>query len=122
MAMLILSFFSWWYGPGWQRVARGFGPRLREVAELFSVRQLLRTLFAPWRRIITYPGASLEDRFKAWGDNMFSRIVGLVVRLFVLLAAAVTLALVTLLTTVELVVWPLLPLAVPGCLIVGLII
>lgn len=122
MAMLILSFFSWWYGRGWQQVARGLGPRLRGVMNAFSVRQLLRTLFAPWRRIITYPGASLEDRFRAWGDNMFSRIVGLVVRLFVLFAAAVTLVLVALLTAVELVIWPLLPVAVPGCLIAGLMV
>jgi hypothetical protein len=122
MAMLILSFFSWWYGRGWQQVARGFGPRLRGVMNAFSVSQLLRTLFAPWRRIITYPGASLEDRFRAWGDNMFSRVIGLVVRLFVLLGAAMTLVLVALLTVAELVIWPLLPVAVPGCLIAGLII
>jgi len=103
-------------------VARGFGPRLRGVMNAFSVRQLLRTLFAPWRRIITYPGASLEDRFRAWGDNLFSRVIGLVVRLFVLFAAAVTLALVALLNAAELVIWPLLPVAIPGCIVAGLII
>ena len=103
-------------------MARGFGPRLRGVMNAFSVRQLLRTLFAPWRRIITYPGASLEDRFRAWGDNLFSRVIGLVVRLFVLFAAAVTLALVALLNAAELVIWPLLPVAIPGCIVAGLII
>jgi hypothetical protein len=122
MAMLIMSFFSWWYGRGWGLVAASFGPRARGVMDAFSVRQLIRTLFAPWRRIITYPGASLDERFRAWGDNMFSRLIGLVVRLFVLLTAMVTLALVAILTFIQLITWPLLPLAVPGCLIVGLII
>ena len=122
MAMLIMSFFSWWYGRGWKLVAASFGRRLRWVMDAFSVRQLLHTLFAPWRRIITYPGASLDERFRAWGDNMFSRVIGLVVRLLVLFAAMITLVLVTLLTVIQMVTWPLLPIAVPGCLIAGIII
>lgn len=122
MIMLVLSFFSWWYGRGWKLVLDSFWPRLRGVMENFSVMQLLRTLFAPWRRIITYPGSSIDERFKAWGDNLFSRCVGFVVRLAVLLAALLTLILVASLTIVELVIWPLLPVAVPGCVIAGLII
>lgn len=85
----------------------------------FSVRQLLRTLFAPWRKIISYPGRSLQDRFRAWLDNMFSRLVGFVVRVSVLMAAVVTIIAVSILTMLELVLWPLLPLAIPGCLILG---
>jgi hypothetical protein len=120
MTMLVLSFFSWWYGWGWRLVFNSFGPRLRGVMNGFSVVQLLGTLFAPWRRIITYPGASLEDKMRAKFDNLFSRIIGFVVRAGVLLAAVVTLLVVALLTGIEVVVWPLLPLAVPGCLIAGL--
>jgi hypothetical protein len=120
--MLILSFFSWWYGRGWGMVAASFGSRSRAVMNAFSVGQLFRTLFAPWRRIITYPGASLPERWRAWGDNTFSRVVGFVVRFFVLWGALLTLVIVMLLTVLELVVWPLLPLAVPGCLIAGLVI
>lgn len=120
--MLVSSFFSWWYGTGWHQVIRSFGPRLRQVANAFSARQLLRTLFEPWRRIITYPGASIAERFHAWGDNLFSRVVGFIVRFFVLLGALAALVLVASLTIAEIIVWPLLPLAVPGCLIAGLII
>lgn len=117
---MLLSFFSWWYGRGWKQVADSFGPRLQNISALFSVNQLLRTLFAPWRRIITYPGASLQDKMRAWGDNMFSRVIGFIIRLFVLLAAGITLLIVGLLTAAELVIWPLLPLAIPGFLIAGL--
>lgn len=115
-----MSFFSWWYGRGWRLAATHLRPRLRSVAELFSVSQLLRTLFSPWRRIITYPGASLEDKVKAWLDNMVSRVIGFSVRLIVLFAALVTLVTVAALSAAELIAWPLLPLAVPGLLIAGL--
>jgi hypothetical protein len=119
--MLVAAFFSWWYGPGWAGVAGSFSKRLRSVAETFSVNQLMKTLFAPWRRIITYPGASLGEKFRAWGDNLFSRIIGFVVRLLVLFAATVVAIVIALLTVVELAVWPLVPLAVPGMLLIGVL-
>ncbi len=121
MIMLLTSFFSWWYGAGWRSVAASFSPRIQGVLAGFSVPQLLRTMFAPWRRIITYPGRSLEERFRAWGDNLFSRAIGFVVRVFVLMAAFVTVGLVALLTALQLIIWPLLPFAVPGCLVAGLV-
>jgi hypothetical protein len=119
MMVMFGAFFSWWYGRGWSQVATSFGPRLRGVLEGFSARQLVRTLFQPWRRIVTEPGSSLEDRWRAAIDNLFSRLVGFVVRLFVLLAAGVSWVAIAGLTAVEVVAWPLLPLAVPGCLIAG---
>ena len=92
MMVMFGAFFSWWYGRGWKLVATSLKPRLHGVANAFSVRQLLRTLFEPWRRIVTEPGSSLEDRWKAGFDNAFSRMVGFVVRLFVLVAAVGALA------------------------------
>lgn len=120
--MLALSFFSWWYGPGWRQVFRNFGPRLERIASAFSVRQLIRTLFAPWRRIITYPGASLAERFHAGIDNLISRVIGFLVRLLVLFTAAIALSLGAVLTVLEIAAWPLLPLAIPGLLIAGLVV
>ena len=121
MIMLAVSFLSWWYGRGWNQVVRSYGIRLRKIADAFSVGQLLRTLFAPWRRIVTYPGASLAERWRAWGDNLVSRAIGFVVRLFVLFAAALVLLGAAVALLAEIIVWPLLPLAVPGLLIAGLL-
>lgn len=117
----MLSFFSWWYGRGWQEVIFSFGPRTKGIMEGFSVVQLARTLFQPWRRIITYPGSSLAEKFKAWGDNTVSRAVGFTVRIGVLITAFVAMIVIIMLTMVEIVVWPLLPLAVPGLLIAGIL-
>jgi hypothetical protein len=119
MMLMLLAFFSWWYGRGWKHVADSFAPRLRNVSAAFSVGQLLKTLFAPWKRIITYPGRSLEEKMRAWADNMFSRVIGFVVRLGVLFAAGVTLFLVAALTLIETIVWPLLPVAVPILIVLG---
>jgi hypothetical protein len=119
--MLVASFFSWWYGRGWRQVASSFGSRLDGLANTFSVSQLLRTLFAPWRRIISYPGASLGERFKAWGDNMISRAVGFMVRLIVLFTALIVAAVVIIFSALELILWPLLPIAAPVLIIMGLV-
>jgi hypothetical protein len=119
--MLLLSFFSWWYGKGWEQVARSFISRQHTVSDAFSVNQLLRTLFAPWRRIITYPGRSLAERFRAWGDNMFSRIIGFIVRLGVLVTAGLSLLAIGLLTLLEIIIWPLLPIAIPALIVAGFI-
>ena len=119
LIMFIISFFSWWYGKGWVQVLESFKPRLVAVMNLFSVQQLLKTMFAPWRRIISYPGASLGDKFRAWGDNLFSRTIGFFVRLFVLFSALLISMLIMVITAIELVVWPALPPAIFGCLVVG---
>jgi hypothetical protein len=119
--MLVLSFFSWWYGRGWAQVAKSLGPRIQAINASFSVNQLFRTLFAPWRKIITYPGASFQDKMRAWGDNLFSRIIGFVIRISVLLGAGIAVVVVAIVTIVETILWPLLPVAIPGSLIVGAI-
>lgn len=118
---MLFAFFTWWYGQGWRQVAGSFQPRLHAVADSFSVKQLSRTMFAPWRRIITAPGRSLEDKMRAFADNMFSRVIGFIVRLFVLLAAVLVGTVIALLTVAETFLWPLVPIAVPAFVIGGFI-
>lgn len=120
--MLVSAFFTWWYGSGWMKIVSQLKQRNQSVLQEFSVKQLLQTLFAPWKRIITYPGASLVERWRAWNDNLFSRLVGFIIRLFVLLVALVVLLAITLVTVVEFIIWPLIPLAVPACIVWGLLI
>ena len=119
--MLALEFFTWWYGRGWQQLAHNMHRRITKTSSMFSVPILLRTLFAPWKRIITYPGASIDAKIRAFGDNMVSRAVGFSVRLLVLFSAAIMLLLVSAVAVIELVVWPFLPLLVVVTIVKGII-
>lgn len=118
--MLIAAFFTWWYGQGWALVFKNMQRRLHQTSEMFSVIQLLRTLFSPWRRTITYPGAGLNAHMQALADNAISRLVGFTARMFVLFAAAVTVVVVALIAIVEIIAWPLVPVAIVAGIIRGL--
>ena len=84
--MLVVAFIQWWYGPGWKDAAGRLTAKIHETYLSFSVPSLLRTMFAPWRRITSPPGASLQDKLRAVIDNTVSRLVGFVVRLIALVA------------------------------------
>lgn len=119
LLMLAIEFFAWWYGAGWLQTVRNVQKRLAKTSHMFSVPILLRTLFAPWKRIVSYPGASLDAKLRAASDNLFSRCVGFTVRIMVLLAAFIMLTVVGVFALAEVVVWPLLPLAVPVLIVLG---
>jgi hypothetical protein len=119
--MVMLDFLQWWYEQGWQQTFQNFVARLRRTAWYFSAPLLLRTMFAPWRRIVTPPGRGFDAQLRALGDNLFSRCIGFVVRLFVLIAAAVSLIVVGVVSLLELALWPLAPLAVIVGVVWGII-
>ncbi len=121
MAMLMLEFFRWWYGTGWSKTITDLRRRLDKTTQMFSLSIILRTLFAPWRRIITPPGQSLDTRFRSFIDNMVSRLVGLVVRLVTLVVALICMSGVALISLLVIIVWPLLPAVVIVALVKGII-
>jgi hypothetical protein len=118
--MLGISFFKWWYGKGWSQVISSTKRRLRKLSETFSIKTLLITLFAPWRRIITYPGASIKAHMQALVDNIVSRVIGFLIRICVLIAAAIVLFFTLIFSVVEFIVWPLIPLATVSGIVIGL--
>jgi hypothetical protein len=117
--MFLVAFVQWWYGPGWRDTANRLSVRLEQTYLTFSVPILLRTMFAPWRRIITYPGASIGDRLRAVLDNLISRGVGFCVRLMALIIAALIIATYVLLGGILLIIWPVMPLLGPALIVGG---
>jgi hypothetical protein len=107
--MLAVEFVRWWYGAGWLRMVRAVRDRIRRIALSFSVPLLLRTLFAPWRRIISYGGDSIADKAKAALDNVVSRAVGFCVRLIVIVVAGISIVFTAVGGGLLIVVWPLAP-------------
>lgn len=119
--MVIISLLSWWYGRGWLEVYKRAGSRLILVSHLFSLPILIRTLGAPWRRIITYPGASIDAKFHAFIDNLVSRAIGFSVRFLVLVAAGLILVLTGMFGAVYVVFWPVVPPAILGCIVMAVL-
>ena len=119
--MLALELLAWWYGRGWASVGRNISKMTESVSRSFSIPLLLRTLFAPWRQIVTYPGAGLEAKFHALIDNMVSRTIGFFVRLVVLCSGLLTIGLTLLIGTAMALVWPVLPLLIPALFIKGVL-
>jgi hypothetical protein len=108
--MLILEFFKWWYGVGWQKAIKGGVGLVKKVELSFSILVLLKTLFSPWKRIITPPGRALEDKLSAMLDNLVSRTIGFFVRIFSLITAIVLITGAAIIGLVIATSWPLIPL------------
>jgi hypothetical protein len=119
--MFMLDLFSWWYRAGWAGVLTSNRRRLASLSDMFSITILLRTLFSPWKRIITYPGAGLDAKMRAFGDNLVSRCIGFVVRSFVLLAAGVSFAFAVVAAGIEIICWPFLPIAAVALIVWGIL-
>ncbi len=107
--MLIVEFFTWWYGRGFVELFKRFGGLLSSVWQRFSVSILLKTLFAPWRRITTEGGRSMQEQSRALVDNLVSRLVGFTIRFFVIIAALVSMLLLVIIGLVIIIGWPLAP-------------
>jgi hypothetical protein len=118
--MLMLQLVAWWYGQGWLQVIHDFPERLVRVSHVFSLPILLRTLWAPWRRIVTYPGAGIDAKIRALADNLVSRCIGFTVRILVLIAAMLILLLTMVWGLVYIVIWPLIPLVIPAAFVKGI--
>lgn len=119
--MLGVEPFLWWYQDGWRQLLRRSRRFMQTVIAVFSVSTLLRTLFSPWRQIISYRDDSFGSGMRAALDNLISRFVGLSVRVIVLVAAAVIITLVGLGTLLVLIAWPLLPVAAVGLIVWGIV-
>lgn len=117
--MLVISFVQWWYGRGYKDYLAKFVDRLKDMADFFSIRLLIRNLFAPFRQIATEKSANLalSDRLHAFADLMVSRMVGATIRFFLLIIGTVLLIIRAVVGFVIMVMWPLMPLAIAAAII-----
>ncbi|PSO43844.1 hypothetical protein BRC21_02260 [Candidatus Saccharibacteria bacterium SW_7_54_9] len=119
--MLILTLWQWWYRYGWQAAGRALLGFLSSTVHNFSVPILVRTLLAPWKRTVNVagPNTPLEVRLQWWVGNQVSRFIGAFVRIAALVTAAIILGLTALAGGILLLLWPLVPLAVLGGVIMA---
>ena len=120
--MLVLDLLSWWYSRGFSELINGLKERLRDAADFFSIRLLMQNFFSPYRQISAQGTSSSaeNDRMPAFLDSLISRVVGTVVRLFVLLAGIIVIVLQITVGVVMIMIWPLIPMTVVGGVILCL--
>jgi hypothetical protein len=116
---MLLEMLRWWYGPGWILAFRRIGIRTKNVSLAFSTPTLLKTLFAPWKRI-QYSGKSFDAKIQALVDNLVSRVVGFTVRLGVLIASLIMISGSAILGVIIVLIWPLVPLLIIYCIMKGI--
>ena len=107
--MLAISFFEWWYSRGWGIYFQGFLARLQNTADSFSIGLLFKTLFQPFRQISTTDGkkATIGEKIV---DATVARVVGFIVRIFIIIAGIITLILMAVGGVVLGLLWPVIPL------------
>lgn len=117
----VLAYFKWHYGKALEEfwiVAKNF---LWFVTNFFSFKLLLKTLFAPWKRLGENYGGGFD--IGAFASvlvvNTLMRLVGFVTKTIVLIVGLVSYILVLALTACFLTVWLLAPFVVLGSLILA---
>lgn len=109
--MFILDSLYWWYGAGWSYLLSKNIEQLQSIAQMFSMIELLKTLFAPFRQTLTGKvQGTLGDKLRAFGDRMFSRCIGFVVRSTLIFTGLIVLSIRFVISLFSFIFWLLLPL------------
>jgi hypothetical protein len=108
-----MDLLGWWYSRGWAWIfERQIVARSKRLLEFFSIPDLLRTLFAPFRQdAFQTKGAPIGVKFQILGGNIISRFLGFFIRLALIASGLVALAVNFLSGIVIVLTWPLLPAA-----------
>lgn len=98
---------SWWYSKGWIWSVKRIGVQIQAVGKVFAIEKLLKTWFSPWKQITTVAGS--QTFIQKLVDNSISRIIGFIIRTFILLLASLWTSVSLVLGVLLVIVWPLLP-------------
>jgi hypothetical protein len=80
-----LDFALWWYSGGLKKLYLWLAALLGWLNNFFSIKRVFRTMFRPWKRLVEAKRPGL-DGLRDWLiDNLVSRFVGLLMRIFIIL-------------------------------------
>ena len=110
MDMVIVWVFSWWYGAGWKARLSHLRDQLSTSYDYFSIGLLLGSLFAPFRQIsANRVDGPIGVQLRAFFDKQLSRIIGAFVRIVLIIAGIIWLALQSIWGVVVMIGWAMLP-------------
>ncbi|HEU5122148.1 MAG TPA: hypothetical protein VFT59_04850 [Candidatus Saccharimonadales bacterium] len=109
--MFIVGILSWWYGTGWKQRFLMLRERLAATADYFSIDLLLKTLFAPYRQISAgQVQGALNVQMRAFFDRLLSRIIGAVIRTFMIVFGLLSLLFYLVIGLFLVILWGVVPL------------
>ena len=116
------NFFGWWIVDQpvfyWNLAVKAS----RRMLVFFSVSELIKTLFAPWKRDVYTPvNASLDIIFKSFIDNVISRIVGFVMRSVTIFVGLLATIITFIAILIILLFWLLLPFIIVAIVVWGVV-
>ena len=116
------NFFSWYYTDAPRSTFRNGIRRTIGFLNYFSVLLLFATLFSPWHRIVESYGRGFDPRvfFSTLAGNIISRILGAIVRSFVIITGLAITLLAALFGLLLTALWVVLPLLIPVLFVGGL--
>lgn len=108
---MISAYLTWHYGAALRSAFTIAGNFIAFALHLFSIRELMGSLFAPWRRITEQPegGMFSSAALMAIWDNALSRVLGAIARTVLLSMGAIFLAGTVVLAVAIVVLWILGP-------------
>ncbi len=110
--MFIVGLVIWWYGAGWKKFGQILIDKLIATEDFFSIDMLLGSIFAPFKQISASSGSNgtLQMKIQAWLDRQFSRLIGAIIRLLLIIVGAGWLLLQMTIDILLMILWPILPL------------
>lgn len=121
-SFVLLQYLKWHFLDAPKEIAKGWGNILSFGLNYFSVSLLLQTYISPWRRITWSYGRGFNiARFlNALLSNLISRILGAIMRSFLIVAGVAFELLLFLAGAVFLIFWIILPLLIIVSLFYGI--
>jgi len=109
--MIILEYFYWQFIEVPKKIVKVFANLIWFGYNFFSVEYCLKTLFNPWRKIAwSYnKGFCLKDHIETFTSNIVSRVMGFLMRVFIVLAWIIYELIIIVLGIALMVFWILLP-------------
>lgn len=119
-----MQFFIWHYRDGLKEVSRNALIRTLACLDYFSVRELSRTLLAPWHRIVESYGRGFNPQtfFFTLAGNIISRVLGAVVRALVIAVGILITLLAACFGIFAILLWLTLLLLIPLLLVWGVVV
>jgi hypothetical protein len=109
--MFILGILSWWYGAGWRQRVTMLREKIASTMDYFSIDLLAKTLFSPFRQISAGKvQGPLGVQMRAFADRLISRVIGGMIRSFMIVIGAAAILLYSIIGGVFVVLWAVVPL------------